>query len=98
MFEVMMRIVAWWVHQDSNLGPAGYEPVALTAELWTRTGDSSKRIGAVDGKLNRGVGCRRGTCVAATFSTPDSRLPLSTYFYPVADLHRIAHRHDLAGR
>src|SRR5437764_742272 len=25
----------WWVHQDSNLGPAGYEPVALTAELWT---------------------------------------------------------------
>ena len=41
MFEVM-RIVAWWVHQDSNLGPAGYEPVALTAELWTRTGDSSK--------------------------------------------------------
>lgn len=27
----------WWVHQDSNLGPAGYEPVALTAELWTQT-------------------------------------------------------------
>src|SRR5687767_3791472 len=35
----------WWVHQDSNLGPAGYEPVALTAELWTRTGDSSRRGG-----------------------------------------------------
>src|SRR4051812_48108114 len=33
---------SWWVHQDSNLGPAGYEPVALTAELWTRTRDSSK--------------------------------------------------------
>ena len=32
----MARIVSWWVHQDSNLGPAGYEPVALTAELWTR--------------------------------------------------------------
>ena len=29
-------IVCWWVHQDSNLGPAGYEPVALTAELWAR--------------------------------------------------------------
>src|SRR5438034_6121754 len=35
---------SWWVHQDSNLGPAGYEPVALTAELWTlRTRDSSKQ-------------------------------------------------------
>ena len=22
-----------WAHQDSNLGPAGYEPAALTAEL-----------------------------------------------------------------
>src|SRR5579864_3955990 len=33
---------SWWVHQDSNLGPAGYEPVALTAELWTRTRDSNK--------------------------------------------------------
>ena len=25
----------WWVHLGSNQGPAGYEPVALTAELWT---------------------------------------------------------------
>src|SRR5579864_5772324 len=25
-----------WVHLDSNQGPAGYEPDALTAELWTR--------------------------------------------------------------
>src|SRR5215213_2196322 len=32
--------VLWWVHQDSNLGPAGYEPVALTAELWTPDGRS----------------------------------------------------------
>jgi hypothetical protein len=23
-----------WAHQDSNLGRAGYEPAALTAELW----------------------------------------------------------------
>ena len=23
-----------WAHQDSNLGPTGYEPAALTAELW----------------------------------------------------------------
>jgi hypothetical protein len=26
-----------WAHQDSNLGQAGYEPAALTAELWART-------------------------------------------------------------
>src|SRR3712207_3578183 len=26
----------WWAHQDSNLGQAGYEPAALTAELWAR--------------------------------------------------------------
>lgn len=26
--------IGWmWGYQDSNLGPAGYEPVALTAEL-----------------------------------------------------------------
>ena len=25
---------AKWAHQDSNLGPTGYEPAALTAELW----------------------------------------------------------------
>ena len=24
----------WWAHQDSNLGQAGYEPAALTTELW----------------------------------------------------------------
>ena len=27
-----------WAHQDSNLGQAGYEPAALTAELWARNG------------------------------------------------------------
>ena len=27
-----------WAHQDSNLGQAGYEPAALTAELWARRG------------------------------------------------------------
>ena len=25
--------VLWWAHQDSNLGPAGYEPAALPTEL-----------------------------------------------------------------
>ncbi len=23
-----------WAHHDLNLGPTGYEPVALTTELW----------------------------------------------------------------
>ena len=30
----LRRIVFEWAHQDSNLGPTGYEPVALPAELW----------------------------------------------------------------
>src|SRR5262249_47279031 len=27
----------WWAHQDSNLERAGYEPAALTVELWARS-------------------------------------------------------------
>ncbi len=34
-FEIRMHGL-WWAHQDSNLGQAGYEPAALTAELWAR--------------------------------------------------------------
>ena len=34
-FEIRMHSL-WWAHQDSNLGQAGYEPAALTAELWAR--------------------------------------------------------------
>src|SRR4026208_2099973 len=30
------RRVEWWAHQDSNLEQAGYEPAALTVELWAR--------------------------------------------------------------
>ena len=29
-----VQMLVWWAHQDSNLGPTGYEPVALPAELW----------------------------------------------------------------
>src|SRR4029078_10262716 len=32
----MARSVPKWVHLGSNQGPSGYEPDALTAELWTR--------------------------------------------------------------
>ena len=28
--------IDYWAHQDSNLGPTGYEPVALPTELWAR--------------------------------------------------------------
>jgi hypothetical protein len=31
--SVRLILILWWAHQDSNLGPTGYEPVALTAEL-----------------------------------------------------------------
>ena len=34
----------WWAHQDSNLGPTGYEPVALTAELWALAGGAGDEI------------------------------------------------------
>src|SRR4051812_9391981 len=99
MFEVA-RIGCWWVHQDSNLGPAGYEPVALTAELWTRTRDSSKRDGCVDGNLGSGrlrLGMRQNDRRRAGFFY-DALLPTpSPNLDPIADLHRIAHRHDLAG-
>ena len=33
-----------WAHQDSNLERAGYEPAALTVELWARTIVTKKRL------------------------------------------------------
>jgi hypothetical protein len=33
------RGVMKWAHQDSNLERAGYEPAALTVELWARTSE-----------------------------------------------------------
>ncbi len=36
------QMKVWWAHQDSNLGLAGYEPAALTAELWA-PGERGKR-------------------------------------------------------
>ena len=37
-FAGRCEMVIWWAHEDSNLGPAGYEPVALPTELWARSG------------------------------------------------------------
>ena len=48
--QVSARI---WAHQDSNLEPTGYEPVALTVELWARTraGDGNRtRIFGLEGQ------------------------------------------------
>ena len=33
-----VRSTVWWAHLDSNQGPTGYEPAALTAELWAPQG------------------------------------------------------------
>src|SRR5262245_57552930 len=43
----------WWAHQDSNLGLAGYEPAALTAELWAPREGPARR--------GRGERASRGT-------------------------------------
>ena len=47
-----------WAHQDSNLGRAGYEPAALTAELWAhyslqQSGVGSRESGVAVFSLNR---------------------------------------------
>ena len=47
-----------WAHQDSNLGRAGYEPAALTAELWAhyslqQSTVGSRESGVTVGSLSR---------------------------------------------
>lgn len=32
-----------WAHLDSNQGPAGYEPAALTPELWAQVPSKPER-------------------------------------------------------
>ena len=46
------KSVEWWAHQDSNLERAGYEPAALTVELWALA-NSLERIqnGSIKGSL-----------------------------------------------
>ncbi len=34
---LQFMFASWWAHQDSNLEQAGYEPAALTVELWARS-------------------------------------------------------------
>ena len=36
-----------WAHQDSNLEPTDYEPVALTIELWAHRGEIFKNFSPV---------------------------------------------------
>ncbi len=47
----------WWAHQDSNLGPTGYEPVALTTELWALLVERETRF-------ELAILCLEGRCFA----------------------------------
>ena len=38
-----------WAHLDSNQGPTGYEPAALTAELWAPQGPQRGRLAVPTG-------------------------------------------------
>ena len=49
--------VVWWAHQDSNLGQTGYEPAALTAELWARALDTPRAL--PDGRFDTVSGTPR---------------------------------------
>src|SRR3954464_2474627 len=42
-----LRAPSKWVHLGSNQGPSGYEPDALTAELWTRGRALSGRFASI---------------------------------------------------
>ena len=37
-----------WAHQDSNLEPTGYEPVALTVELWAQCSIGKERVDGIE--------------------------------------------------
>ena len=46
-----------WAHQGSNLGPTGYEPVALTTELWALMMERETRF-------ELAILCLEGRCFA----------------------------------
>src|SRR5215203_4265732 len=59
----MIHASEGWAHQDSNLGQAGYEPAALTAELWAR--------GSVALRGSRFRGSRFRVLVQGSASNPE---------------------------
>ena len=61
-----------WAHQDSNLGRTGYEPAALTAELWARVTMSQSRSAVASQSQSSVVESRQLSTVN------QSILPLST--------------------
>ncbi len=56
----MQRRTARWAHLDSNQGPTGYEPAALTAELWAHTADRHVAGAVADVTAGPPGLCRRG--------------------------------------
>ena len=48
----------WWAHQDSNLERAGYEPAALTVELWAHDSLQSGVVSRKDYRLTTDSGLR----------------------------------------
>src|SRR6185295_10417284 len=72
MMGSSLQAPPWWVHLDSNQGPSGYEPDALTAELWTRerppVGAACQYITVPEGLL-----CPSATGLAAGSPAPSIR-------------------------
>ena len=64
--------VVWWAHQDSNLGQTGYEPAALTAELWARSRITSHSWPPIHPVW------RRSSSVKYCLDAPSSRLASRT--------------------
>src|SRR5438105_9038667 len=66
-----------WAHQDSNLERAGYEPAALTVELWARTSLPS-RVSRCQTKRARGerlTNGGRGLCGSPFEKRPQLAAP-----------------------
>jgi hypothetical protein len=74
-------ITCVWAHQDSNLGPTGYEPVALPTELWAHSADplnifSNEELSRLAGKQKM-IPLRGPLKHDAAQNAPDARREIS---------------------
>ena len=67
--------VRWWANQDSNLGPTGYEPVALPTELLARCSEAQFHYPAISGGVNRFLLCADPTQRREISTMPPSTQP-----------------------